>query len=68
MVLTPSYSFGIVPSNKTAYDLADIERALTSQTGARPFLGCSKNGTVLSEVWYFNHVLGTVSFNCTHND
>ncbi|TFK77340.1 ribonuclease T2 [Pluteus cervinus] len=55
-------AFGIIPSNKTGYDLTDIETALTSQTGAKPFLGCSKNGTVLAEVWYFNHVLGTPQY------
>lgn len=27
-----------------------------------PYLGCGgENGTILEEVWYFNHVLGTVS-------
>ncbi|TFK77339.1 ribonuclease T2 [Pluteus cervinus] len=55
-------AFGIVPSNKTAYNLADIQSALKTQTGATPYLGCSNNGTALSEVWYFNHVLGTPQY------
>jgi len=55
-------SFGIVPSNKTTYSLSQIQNALRSQTGALPFLGCTTNGTVLSEVWYFNHVFGTEQF------
>ena len=52
---------GIFPSNKTTYSLSQIENALEAQTGAIPYLGCGQNGTVLQEVWYFNHVLGTVS-------
>ncbi|KAJ7070831.1 ribonuclease T2 [Mycena amicta] len=55
-------SFGIVPSNTTTYTLTQIQTALKSQTGALPFLGCSTNGTVLSEVWYFSHVYGTEQF------
>ena len=31
-----------------------------AQTGALPYLGCTHNGTVLDEVWYYNHVSGTV--------
>ncbi|KEF57774.1 uncharacterized protein A1O9_05694 [Exophiala aquamarina CBS 119918] len=61
----------IVPSNKTTYSLADIENALTKKSGAKPYIGCSgpryntteagqgKNDTgrtVVSEVWYYNHV------------
>ncbi|GLB35933.1 putative RNase T2 family protein [Lyophyllum shimeji] len=53
---------GIVPSNKTSYTLDQFERALTSQIGATPYLGCTNNGTVLSEVWYFNHVSGTEQY------
>jgi hypothetical protein len=55
-------SAGIVPSNKTTYSLTNIQEALTAQTGALPYLGCGGNGTVLQEVWYFNHVSGTVSW------
>jgi len=53
-------SGGIVPSNKTQYMLNDLESIVESQTGAIPYFGCVNNGTVLSEVWYFNHVFGTV--------
>ena len=42
----------------TTYDLSDIQEALQAQTGALPYLGCYHG--VLSEVWYFNHVLGPV--------
>jgi ribonuclease T2 len=55
-------AFGITPSNTTAYSLGHIENALKSQTGSLPFLGCTGNGTVLSEVWYFSHVFGTEQF------
>ncbi|KAI0094269.1 ribonuclease T2 [Irpex rosettiformis] len=55
-------SYGITPSNKTQYALADITNALTQQTGAVPYIGCSHNGTALSEVWYFNHVFGTEQY------
>jgi len=63
----------IVPSNQTTYTLADIEKALTKKSGAKPYIGCSgpryntteagqgKNDTgrtVVSEVWYYNHVSG----------
>jgi ribonuclease T2 len=63
----PTYDFlasaGILPSNKTAYALADIQQAIASQTGAVPYLGCSgANHTQLSEVWYFSHVYGTGQF------
>lgn len=54
-------SVGIVPSNKTTYSLSQLQTALKTQTGAIPFLGCGFNGTVLQEVWYFSHVLGSVS-------
>jgi len=55
-------SVGIVPSNKTSYSLGKIQNALESQTSALPYLGCTTNGTVLSEVWYFNHVFGTEQY------
>lgn len=62
----PTYNLlaagGIVPSNKTTYKLNDLEAVVKSQTGATPFFGCVNNGTVLSEVWYFNHVFGTEQF------
>ena len=62
------YRVGIVPSNKTTYKLSQFQNALKSQTGALPFLGCGHNGTVLQEVWYFQHVYGTVSTTrCSHN-
>lgn len=54
-------SSGIVPSNKTTYPLSQIQTALKAQTGSLPYVGCGSNGTVLQEVWYYNHVLGTVS-------
>jgi len=50
-----------VPSNTTTYQLGDIRNALKAQTGGIPYLGCGNNGTVLQEVWYFNHISGTVS-------
>ncbi|KAA1468026.1 ribonuclease T2 [Dentipellis sp. KUC8613] len=53
---------GIKPSNKTTYSLDSIQNALKAQTGAVPYLGCGNNGTVLQEVWYFNHVSGTEQF------
>ena len=51
---------GIIPSNKTTYSLSHIQNALKAQTGSIPFIGCGHNGTVLQEIWYFNHVMGTV--------
>jgi hypothetical protein len=57
--------FGIVPSNSTTYTLSQLQDAIKSQTGSVPFFGCTTNGTVLSEVWYFSHVHGTVRLlNC----
>jgi len=53
---------GIVPSNKTSYSLSHIQNTLKAQTAALPYLGCTNNGTVLSEVWYFNHVFGTEQY------
>ncbi|KAF9566095.1 ribonuclease T2 [Agrocybe pediades] len=53
---------GIVPSNKTTYTLDQIQTAIKAQTGSVPYFGCSVNGTVLSEVWYFSHVHGTEQF------
>ncbi|KIJ66331.1 hypothetical protein HYDPIDRAFT_109332 [Hydnomerulius pinastri MD-312] len=62
----PTYNMlaaaGILPSNQTSYTLSQITSALYSQTGAVPYLGCSGNGTVLDEVWYFHHVLGTEQY------
>ncbi|KAI0296224.1 ribonuclease T2 [Russula brevipes] len=55
-------SAGIVPSNTTTYRLKDIQSVLNAQTSGIPYLGCGKNGTVLQEVWYFNHVSGTEQF------
>ncbi|KAJ8083708.1 hypothetical protein PM082_002474 [Marasmius tenuissimus] len=57
---------GIVPSNKTGYPLTSIQNALRSQTGAVPFLGCA-NRTILTEVWYFSHVLGTEQYGAYKN-
>ncbi|KAF9225412.1 ribonuclease T2 [Gyrodon lividus] len=62
----PTYNMlaaaGILPSNKTTYTLAQITSVLYSQAGAIPYFGCSNNGTVLDEVWYFHHVLGTEQY------
>ncbi|KAJ8597595.1 ribonuclease T2 [Rhizopogon salebrosus TDB-379] len=62
----PTYNMlaavGILPSNTTTYTLAQITNALYSQTGAVPYLGCYGNGTILDEVWYFHHVLGTEQY------
>ncbi|KAK0481652.1 ribonuclease T2 [Armillaria novae-zelandiae] len=55
-------SAGIVPSNRTTYTLGQIQTAIATQTGAIPYLGCSPNATILSEVWYFNHVYGTEQY------
>ncbi|SJL06269.1 related to ribonucleases [Armillaria ostoyae] len=55
-------SAGIVPSNRTTYTLDQIQTAIATQTGAIPYLGCSPNATILSEVWYFNHVYGTEQY------
>ncbi|KAG6862149.1 hypothetical protein C0995_004231 [Termitomyces sp. Mi166 len=64
--LYPSYDIlaasDIVPSNKTSYTLKQIATAITTQVGATPYIGCSHNGTVLSELWYYNHVLGTEQY------
>ncbi|KIW16179.1 hypothetical protein PV08_06230 [Exophiala spinifera] len=63
----------ITPSNSTQYTLADIQSQLAKKYGATPYIGCSgprynttaagKNGTdsgrtVVSEVWYYSHVVG----------
>ncbi|KAG9779101.1 ribonuclease T2, partial [Aureobasidium melanogenum] len=63
----------IVPSNSTTYTLSDLQAALTQKYGATPYIGCSgpryntteagkdssDNGrTVISEVWYYSHVIG----------
>ncbi|EXJ88965.1 hypothetical protein A1O3_02029 [Capronia epimyces CBS 606.96] len=63
----------IVPSNSTTYTLSDFQAALTKRYGATPYIGCSgprynateagkgstDNGrTVVSEVWYYSHVVG----------
>ncbi|KAJ8453728.1 hypothetical protein ONZ51_g13436 [Trametes cubensis] len=53
---------GIFPSNRTTYSLSQLQNALKAQTGAVPYLGCGSNGTVLQEVWYFHHVLGSEQF------
>ncbi|OCB87906.1 ribonuclease T2 [Sanghuangporus baumii] len=53
---------GIVPSNSTTYTLSQIQTAIKIQTGATPFVGCGGNGTVLNEMWYFAHVLGTEQY------
>ncbi|KAL1676153.1 ribonuclease T2-like protein [Schizophyllum commune] len=55
-------SNGIVPSNSTGYSLDQIHAALKSQTGALPYVGCSHNGTQLSEIWYYSHVYGTEQY------
>ncbi|KAG1762977.1 ribonuclease T2 [Suillus occidentalis] len=55
-------SAGILPSNTTTYTLSQITNALYSQIGAVPYLGCYDNGTILDEVWYFHHVIGTEQY------
>lgn len=64
---------GITPSNTTGYTLAEFEGALTAESGAIPYVGCSgprynettagrnstDNGrTSVSEVWYYMHTYG----------
>ena len=64
---------GITPSNTTTYTLADVEGALTAESLAIPYVGCSgarynetaagkgslDNGrTSVSEVWYYMHTYG----------
>jgi len=66
---------GITPSNTTQVTLSDIQGTLTKASGAVPYIGCSgprynetgagRGGndtgrTVVSEVWYYNHVYGRV--------
>ncbi|KAI0962079.1 hypothetical protein AcV7_001000 [Taiwanofungus camphoratus] len=54
---------GIYPSNTTTYTLNQLQNALKAQTGGIPYLGCGgNNGTILEEVWYYNHVLGVEQF------
>lgn len=54
---------GISPSNTTTYTRAQITNALYSQTGADPWLGCyGENDSILQEIWYFHHVLGTEQY------
>ena len=66
--LTSAHRAGIIPSNSTTYTLSQIQNALKSQIGAIPHLGCSSSPTnsssnvVLSEVWYYTHVLGTEQY------
>jgi ribonuclease T2 len=63
----------IVPSNSTTYSYTDFKDTLAKKHGGVPFIGCSgprfnataagkgssDNGyTVLSEVWYYEHVYG----------
>lgn len=50
---------GIVPSYTQTYKAEDIQAALTEAYGYEVFLGCT-NGTEFSEVWYFNHVQGSL--------
>ncbi|KZT51748.1 ribonuclease T2 [Calocera cornea HHB12733] len=59
-------SAGIVPSNTTTYNLTQLQQAVKAHTGAILYFGCTGNQTankdgrtVLDEVWYFNHVLGS---------
>ncbi|OJD29509.1 ribonuclease t2 [Diplodia corticola] len=63
----------IAPSNGTPYALSGIRDALRARYGAAPYVGCSGprfnetaagggsadgGRTVLSEVWYYGHVVG----------
>ncbi|KIJ54910.1 hypothetical protein M422DRAFT_73659 [Sphaerobolus stellatus SS14] len=59
-------SQGIVPSNTTTYTLTQLNNAIKAHTGAIPYFGCSganapegDGRTILTEVWYYNYVLGT---------
>ena len=73
----PTYDYladaGIKPSNRTAYTLSSLQKALKKGSGGLPYIGCSgpkwnateagkgsdDNGaTVLTEVWYYSHVYG----------
>lgn len=62
---------GVIPSNSTTYTYSKLRDVLFEQHGGIPFIGCSgprfnatgagrntaDNGyTVLSEVWYYQHV------------
>lgn len=79
---------GIVPSNSTTYSYAEIVDVLSEKHGGIPFLGCSgprynstaagknstdKGYTILSEVWYYEHVYGrpqegnTISVNASES-
>ncbi|KAI4607701.1 hypothetical protein J4E81_003068 [Alternaria sp. BMP 2799] len=64
---------GITPSNSTTYSYSDLVDVLYEQHGGIPFLGCSgprfnatdagknttdRGYTILSEVWYYEHVYG----------
>ncbi|KZP31110.1 ribonuclease T2 [Athelia psychrophila] len=60
-------SAGITPSNKTTYPLSAIQNAVKGQVGALPYFGCTNNGTVLTEVWYYHHVLGTEQYGTYKN-
>ncbi|QDS69736.1 hypothetical protein FKW77_010045 [Venturia effusa] len=52
---------GIVPSNTTTYDLADLEGCLADATGGfTPHMGCSKITGYLNEVWYYGHLRGRI--------
>ncbi|KAF1959282.1 ribonuclease T2, partial [Byssothecium circinans] len=66
-------SAGIAPSNSTTYSYAELRDVLFEKSGGVPFIGCAgprfnstemgrnstDNGfTVLSEVWYYEHVYG----------
>ncbi|ORY88401.1 ribonuclease T2 [Leucosporidium creatinivorum] len=57
---------GIYPSNSTTTTLAEMNAAFLSSTGAIPYFGCVADETgaktVLTEVWVYNHVLGTPQF------
>jgi ribonuclease T2 len=63
----------ITPSNSTTYSYSDLVDVLHEQHGGIPFLGCSgprynateagknttdRGYTILSEVWYYEHVYG----------
>ncbi|KDN46308.1 ribonuclease T2 [Tilletiaria anomala UBC 951] len=57
----PTYDWlaqaGITPSDKKTYNLAEMQAALKSGSGATPYIGCTSTGA-FDEVWYFNYVYG----------
>lgn len=59
----PTYQFlenaGITPTLDKTYSLSDVQAALSQAHGAQVYVGCS-NTDAISEIWYYNHVKGSV--------